>query len=111
MTQNSPALTGANADGQLAEMDQLRTRVAELEQQLADWRKFTERMGELPEVPGLHDRSFFPLLAETLAKTLTADYVLVGEFRPDEEMILRPGHLRSGAYSGRRRISAIGHSL
>ena len=44
-------------------------------------------MGELPSVPGLHDRSFFPLLAETLAKTLSADYVMVGEFRPDEEIV------------------------
>lgn len=96
MTQNSPALKSASADGQVAEVDQLRTRVAELERQLADWRRFTERMGELPAAPGLQDRSFFPLLAETLAKTLSADYVVVGELRPDAETIRAPAIYAQG---------------
>ena len=96
MTPDSPALKSVNADGHVAEVDQLATRVAELERQLSDWRQFTERMGELPSVPGLHDRSFFPLLAETLAKTLSADYVMVGEFRPDEEIIRAPAIYAQG---------------
>ncbi|MES1213792.1 MAG: PAS domain S-box protein [Singulisphaera sp.] len=90
MANESSILPGARDEQLLAETAELRARIAELERQANEYRQLAERLGELPRLRDAEDRSFFPALAETLAKTLGADYVLVGEIMPAKDRIRAP---------------------
>ncbi len=96
--QDSSALSSATPDERLSEADELRARIAELERQVNDYRQLAERLGDLPKARDADDRQFFPVMAETLAKTLSADYIVVGELCPNNKVIRAPRFSREGRF-------------
>ena len=87
MAHHSPLLPDDVRDDPLDEVGELRNRIAELERQVSDYRQVTELLAQLPKVLDADDRPFFPALVETLATSLGADYVIVGELRRLAEVI------------------------
>ncbi|HEY4311943.1 MAG TPA: PAS domain S-box protein [Pirellulales bacterium] len=96
MKQDSSALSSAIPDERLAEVEELRARIAELEAQVNDYRRLAERLGELPKGRDAEERPFFPALAETLAKTLNANFVVVGELCAGKNLIRTPAIFARG---------------
>jgi PAS domain S-box-containing protein len=102
MVQNPPAMPTKPFDKPSDQINVLAGRIAALEQGLACYRQLAECVRELPPISDSGREAFLASLADNLARTLRADYVIVGEFRGSNDVLRTPaiyshGQARIGA--------------